>query len=97
MEPFTAFQSDAKPEEPAHMFQSIDTTRNRYEEQTSFRERRLNNRKESIEKILKENLPTKFIIFHSVGLLILALIAVVFQTLMIVFKYAFYYIGSGYW
>ena len=97
MEAFTAVQMDSKPDEPANMLQAINASRNRYEAPVTVRERRLNNRKESIEQVLKESLPTKFVVFHAVALVVLILIAIVFQTLMIVFKYSFYFIGSGYW
>ena len=91
------FQLDTKPIETDNIFHSINTNRNEYDEQMTAREHRLNDRKEFIEKLIKENFPVKFVVFHAVALSILALIAVTFQSLMIVYKYSFYYIGSGYW
>ena len=67
------------------------------EHENEKRQKYLEERRETFEKTLKENFPTKQAVTYCLGLVVFAITAIAIQTLMFKNSYSFYYICSGYW
>ena len=70
---------------------------NIYEQQRAFRAKMAGQRRQYIDRKLKEGLPVKFLIFHIVVILIFIALAVAMQSISIATKLSIWYICQGYW
>ena len=70
---------------------------NIYEQQMQFRQKMAVQQREYFAKVLKESFPTCYVVFHILLLIAYIIVAITFQTLEMISKYGYWYIGSGYW
>lgn len=54
-------------------------------------------RRNLMQDLLSKNFPTKALIVHCVGLALASILAIVIQTLQMVYQVSYYFVGSGYW
>ena len=70
---------------------------NLYERMMIQRQALYRQQQEYQQKILEEKYPVKYVIVHSIIVVLLSITAIVIQILMILDKSIFYYYGTGIW
>ena len=70
---------------------------NIYEQEMAMRGQYFAARRRAMEDSLKKNFPTKALVVNCVGLALASILAIIMQTLQLVYENSLYYVGSGYW
>lgn len=68
-----------------------------YEQMMAYRSNLIQQRRQYMEKMLKENFPVKYVIVHSCLLIAICIISIVMQIMLIINKSGNYTVGSGIW
>ena len=93
--PPAGFYNGAYPAYPAQPYVYLPAMT--YEQQMAYRQQMLVQQREFINRRLKENFPTKYVLLHSVSLILIGLAAIGLQIALIVLRSTNYYVGQGIW
>ena len=68
-----------------------------YEQRIAYTQELTRERNEYIEKRLKENYPTKFVIIYSAIMILISIVEIALQIVLITNNGGLYYVGHGIW